>query len=199
MKRLAVDFVLLPPAPLMNEVISLNNRLCNSNIILDRDKCFPHISLFMGCLTHDALVSAKFVLRTIASQTKVMQLKIPGARTVGTEVGNVLALDIEPNKVLQSLHESIVHSLGDSLSTDAAKADVFGSSANDSTLGWINGFAKESSFDNFWPHITVGYLNEGAKPENIEPHSFTASRLAICHLGNYCTCREILEEAQLVG
>ena len=199
MKRLAVDFVLLPPTPLMDEVISLNNRLCNSNIILDRDKCFPHISLLMGCLTHDALVNAKSVLRTIASQTKVMLLKIPGTRTVGTEFGNVLALDIEPDKVLQSLHESIVHTLGDSLSTDAVKADVFGSSANDSTLGWINSFAKESSFDNFWPHITVGYLKEGSGSENIEPRSFRASRLAICHLGNYCTCRGILEEAQLVG
>ena len=199
MKRFAVDFVILPPAPVMDVAVALNKHLCNANIVLNKETCLPHISLLMGCLRLEELQRAQSILKTIAERHKKMNLNVSGIRTVATSVGDVVTLDIEPNDALQTLHETVVHAFSSLLSTDATAADVLGDlPANESTLEWINGHIKQSSFDNFWPHITLGYL-AGANSETIEPFSFTVSRLAICHLGNYCTCREILTEASLTA
>jgi hypothetical protein len=62
-----------------------------------------------------------------------------------------------------------------------------------STLAWIRDFPSRSSFAFFWPHITVGY---GEAPSIDTPVSFTAVSLALCHLGNHCTCRKVLTSVQ---
>jgi hypothetical protein len=198
LKRFAADFVMLPPEPVMDVAISLNRRLCNTNIVLDNENSLPHISLLMGCLSFEEFGRAQTIFRSIASRHKKMKLNVMSIRTVGTSAGDVIALDIERNYELQALHETFIDGFDSLLSTDASEADVMGDTpAIPSTLEWINSYIQQSSFDNFWPHITLGYLKAGANPETIEPFSFTASRLAIAHLGNYCTCKRILNEASL--
>ncbi|HEX6890965.1 MAG TPA: 2'-5' RNA ligase family protein [Chryseolinea sp.] len=200
MKKFAVDIVILPPDGVMDTAIALNKRHCNTNIVLDKDNCLPHVSLVMGCITSEGLERAPLILKTIGSQFKVMELTATAIRTVGTAAGDVIAIDIKPNRELQELHESVVNAFSPLLSGEAVEADLMGGAdVNPLTLKWINSFIKQSSFDNFWPHITVGYLRTGANPETIESFSFNASRLAIGHLGNFCTCREILIEASLTA
>ena len=63
-----------------------------------------------------------------------------------------------------------------------------------STLLWIKNYRDKSSFDNFLPHITIGY---GEATDSGLPASFIASELAICHLGNHCTCRKVLWSVKL--
>jgi hypothetical protein len=66
---------------------------------------------------------------------------------------------------------------------------VYGGRPVESTLQWIRDYPENSSFENFFPHITIGY----GQMENISsPIEFTASALALCHLGNHCTCRDVL-------
>ena len=182
----------------MDVAISSNKRLCNSNIVLNKNDCLPHISLLMGCLSFDKLERAQSMLKVIGSQHNAMKLYIPGIRTVNTPAGDVITLDIAPNEDLQQLHESVVNAFSPLISTDATDDDVLEAQrASGSTLDWINNFITQSSFKNFWPHITIGYLKESGISEQIEPLSFTTSRLAICHLGNYCTCKVILKETSL--
>lgn len=196
--RFAVDFVILPPDHVMDIAISLNKRVCKASyILLDKDKCFPHVSLLMGCLRVDQVKEAEIILKSITSQYKAMTLSLTHMRTVKTSVGDVITLDIDPHKNLQLLHESLVKSLAPLLSQDATEDDLFGNSHSASTLDWVNSFMRNSCFENFWPHITIGYAKENAGSEKIEPFTFTASRLAICHLGDYCTCKKILTEARL--
>lgn len=45
--------------------------------------------------------------------------------------------------------------------------------------------------EDFLPHITLG---KGTLDAKAGETSFTASRLALCHLGNHCTCRKVLGE-----
>jgi hypothetical protein len=62
---------------------------------------------------------------------------------------------------------------------------------------YIQNFTQNSSYKNFNPHITIG---DGIFERKLKLQiKFTASRLALCHLGNYCTCREILYETSLKG
>jgi 2'-5' RNA ligase len=200
MKRFAVDVVILPSDRVMDAAISLNKRLCSTNIVLDKKNCLPHVSLLMGCIRSQDLERAKSILKTIGSQLKNLELTVPVIRTVSTASREVIALDIKPNAELQALHESVVNAFSPLLAGEAVDADLLGgANVNQSTLKWINSFITQSSFDNFWPHITLGYAKTGANSEPMKPFSFTASRLAICHLGNYCTCREILIEVSLTA
>lgn len=197
-KRFAVDFVILLPDHVMDIAISLNKRACkHSYIALDREKCFPHVSLLMGCLRADDLMSAEMILNEVTSQHKTMALTVADIRTVKTGLGDVMTLDIERCHSLQLLHESLVNKFTPHLSNDAREPDVFDSPANATTLGWINEYIPYSCFEKFWPHITVGYIKENTVVEKIEPFMFTASRIAMCHLGNYCTCKRIFAEARL--
>lgn len=196
--RCAVDFVILPPDHVMDIAISLNSGVCDmSRIVLNKSQSFPHVSLLMGCLRVEDFKQAEFMLKTIASQHRAMPLKVRHFRTVKTGTGDILTLDIEPYNGLQILHQSLIDGCSQLLSKDAKEEDVFGDPPIASTLDWINNFIPNSCFENFWPHITIGYTDENALPEKIEPFTFTASRLAICHLGNYCTCKRILAEARL--
>ena len=63
------------------------------------------------------------------------------------------------------------------------------------TLEWIKDYAKK--YDNpllFDPHITVGF---GETDKFILPIEFTASTIALCQLGNHCTCRKVIISSDL--
>jgi hypothetical protein len=64
----------------------------------------------------------------------------------------------------------------------------------ESTLLWIKNYPEKSAFENFFPHITIGY---GQMDEFSFTAEFTASKLALCHLGNHCTCRKVLAATEL--
>jgi hypothetical protein len=76
--------------------------------------------------------------------------------------------------------------------------------ASESTLAWIKNYPEKSSFEKFFPHITIGYgeINDysfGFPQGGVPPIEFAVSKLALCHLGNHCTCRKILASAELKG
>jgi hypothetical protein len=59
----------------------------------------------------------------------------------------------------------------------------------ESTLLWIKNYREKVSFENFFPHITIGY---GQIESRVPQIIFAPSELALCHLGNHCTCRKVL-------
>jgi hypothetical protein len=95
------------------------------------------------------------------------------------------------NKELQSLHETIISKLATYISYDATpemfleKEDV-----NPLTCSWVNNYQHNSSLAKYSPHITL-LTNHTLNHQDIQK-SFIVSQIAICQLGNYCTCRKIL-------
>ncbi len=86
--------------------------------------------------------------------------------------------------------EEIMDKLTPYLSTDVTGDMIYGDQAvAGSTLLWIKNYREKVSFENFFPHITIGY---GQIENLVPPITFASSELALCHLGNHCTCREIL-------
>ena len=58
---------------------------------------------------------------------------------------------------------------------------------------WIRNYSKESSLDKFSPHITIGIGEVESETRGLAyPIKFNTSKLALCHLGNYCTCRKVI-------
>ena len=199
MKRFAVDVVLVPPNYVIDLAIEYNRILLKehpTNIVLDKRKRLPHVSMMMGCLSGDKLQEAAMILPTIARKFNYLDLNVKDIRTVNTSSGSsVVSFDISPDQPIIALHEFIVSSFRPLLTNDATPIDL-----NDdppievSSIDWINSYISNSSLANFWPHITLGF---GDYSKDFEPFSFQADRLAICHLGNYCTCTKILAEVSL--
>jgi len=66
----------------------------------------------------------------------------------------------------------------------------------ESTLQWIKNYPAESGYENFFPHITLGYGE--IRLESL-PARFNVSKIALCRLGNHCTCRKVLAAAELTA
>jgi 2'-5' RNA ligase len=199
MAKIAVDVVLLPSETMAGRVIEANRKLLkqtSGGIVLDKENCLSHISLAMGCIDQKDIVYIEKVLEAIAGRYSVQELKVIGVRVGTNSVGEkVSVLQIQRTEPLQSLHEEVMRSLMPYFMYDATADMVLSPPrAEESTLLWIRGYAEKSSFENFLPHITIGY---GEIDDFSFPGKFTASRLALCHLGNHCTCRKVLVSTKL--
>jgi len=199
MAEIAVDVVLLPREEMADKAIAANKELLRQyahKIVLDKESCLPHISLAMGCIDERNIVEIEKILKTTAKQTSLGQLTAVGIQIETNRAGEkVSVIEIEKAEALQSLHEEVMHRLAPYFSYDV-KADMVLSSTEtgESTLDWIKNYPEKSSFEKFFPHITIGY---GEINNFSFPKKFTISKLALCHLGNHCTCRKILASTNL--
>ena len=194
MGRKAVDVVLLPDGTMTDKTIEANTKLVEKvgeKIVLNKENCLPHISLAMGCIDEADIASVGQILEIIAEKTLLPELSIIGILTSTNSAGEkVSVFEVEKIKELQLLHEEIMETLAAYLSYDVTEDMIYNSGeVAESTLLWIKNYRKKSSFGNFSPHITIGY---GEIESFSSPIEFAASELALCHLGNHCTCREIL-------
>ncbi len=199
MSRIAVDVVLLPDEAMANKAIEVNADLVKkfgNKIVLNKENCLPHISMAMGCLEETDIASVEKVLEEIAKETSLPYLKVVGVRTSGNSKGEAVSVfEVEKTTQLQSLHEKVLDKLTPYLSSDVTEDMIYGNEkVAASTLMWIRNYRQKSSFEKFFPHITIGY---GQKEYQMQPAAFAASKLALCHMGNHCTCRRILVSINL--
>jgi 2'-5' RNA ligase len=199
MAKIAVDIVLLPSEEMADKILTANKELLKRNaakIVLDKESCMPHISFAMGCIDEKDIHDIGKILKTIAQQNPLGQLSAIGIHTGTNRAGEkVSVFQIEKTESLQSLHEEVMQRLVRYFSYDVRAEMVLSSSeTSESTLDWIKNYPEDSSFDNFFPHITIGY---GEINNFSFPIKFNALKLALCHLGNHCTCRKILASVNL--
>ena len=200
MVRKAVDIVLLPTEAMMEKTIEANKELVRKfgrKIVLNKENCLPHISLVMGCVGERDISAVEKVLKPVAEKSSLPELRVVAVRTTTNSVGEkVSVFEVEKTKELQLLHERVMDELGAYLSYNVTRDMLYRSGEiGESTLLWIKNYREKSSFANFSPHITIGY----GEIENLSfPIKFTASKLALCHLGNHCTCRKILVSIEIV-
>lgn len=197
MTRRAVDVVLLPEEAIADLAIKANAKLVESfgpEIVLNKEDCLPHISLAMGCVDEENIAAVGEILRSIAKENPLKNLSVLGIQTAGFGRKAVSAFKIERTKELQSLHETVTERLAPYFSYDVNADMIADEEVEQRTLQWINRFREKSSYENFSPHITIGY---GEMENPAFSMDFTALKLALCHLGNHCTCRKILVSVEL--
>ncbi len=194
----AVDVVLLPNEPMADRVVEANRQLVEefgSEIVLNKESCLPHISLAMGCVDERDIASVEKILQSIANKSHPGDLTVSGVRITGSGSEAVSAFVVEKTEELQLLHEEVMEKLAAYLSSDVTADMIYGDEeVAERTLEWIRNYRQKSSFANFWPHITIGC---GEIEDRSFPIKFAASELALCHLGNHCTCRKILVSIKL--
>jgi len=195
----AVDVALLPSEQMADRVIRANRELVEkfaSEIILDKQNCLPHISLAMGCIDDGDIPDVAQILTVIADKHPLESLKVIGIGIETNSAGEkVSAFGIQKTRKLQLLHEEIMNQLEPYMSSDASADMLYPSGEiTASTLLWIKYYREKAAFKHFLPHITIGY----GEPDAADlPMEFAVSELAVCHLGNHCTCRKILASVRL--
>jgi len=199
MARIAVDVVLLPSGEMTDYAIEVNRELLetfDNKIILDKENCLPHISLAMGCIDEKDIPDIEKILQDIAKRYSFSELRVVDiyAETIPTGK-KVSGFKIEKAKELQLLHEEVMQRLAPYFTYDVTTAMLFSPpEVKQATLFWIKNYPEKSSFENFSPHITIGF----GETDKVEvPIKFAASKLALCHLGNHCTCRKVLVSTEL--
>jgi len=189
MNKIAIDVVLLPPNKIIELAIYKNKEKTKDPIRLDKEKCIPHITLCMGAVDKEKLKEVKQFLEKIKEKFSELKLKITKINEKHS------AWDIEITPELRKLHETITKKLKPWIIDNPTTKMCFSPpNVSERTLYWLSRFKDKSCFENYYPHITLA--KEGLDTEEVQIE-FTAKRLALCHLGNYCTCRKILFETKL--
>ena len=196
MSRLAIDVAILPPDEIMDLAVKLNQELLKrveSDLVLNKENCLPHITVAMGIVDESNLKEVFDKVEKISSSFLPLELIIDAAETYERPNKPPMSgLRIAKIQVLQSLHESVIKELKPLFSYDA-KVEHFYQPPIMTKLGeyWLAGTPYKKILENYEPHLTLGH-GTGLSLET--PIKFTASRLAVCHLGKNSTCRKILTE-----
>jgi 2'-5' RNA ligase len=193
----AVDIAILPPPEVSERAIALSAALPvheSQGLLLGADR-LPHITLTQQFVPLTAL--ELFIERV---QELMAREPLPLRVTGGGKGSNSVWMSIERAAPLVRLHEQLLQATqalevtsGDASAflEDACpfEAPVAQRRARDRDVRWVREFRRESSFDRFTPHITLGHASD---PPFVEPMDFTATTIAVCHLGRFCTCRRII-------
>ncbi len=202
MNKRAVDVVLLPSKEMMGEAIRLSGEIgkrFSGGFVLNEVDCLPHISLAMGSIAEEEIPAVRPLLEEIASRFVPIETPVLGLQ-VGTLPNgkSVSTLRLETTPLLQLLHETVMNRVLPLMTHDALPewfAPPF--PIEPGAVDWVNRYPEEASFERFSPHMTLGL---GRLEEAVSlPARCRSSRLALCHLGNHCTCRRILIDLPLAG
>ncbi len=198
MSKVAIDVVLLPDEAVSDLAIAYNGSLSgadNAEIALNTADTQAHISLAMGCVDVEAVGEIEHCLGDLIRDAGVGLLHIIGVFIGPNRKGqNVSSFVVRRSRWILELHENIVRSLRPFFKYEPTAEMVLGEQVADTTLEWIKNYRSHASFENFFPHITIGY---GVTKEIDSVIAFRPRALAVCHLGNHCTCKKILKEIKL--
>lgn len=188
-KVVAIDIAIIPPESIINLAIDLSSQLNAENVKLNKTNQLPHISLLMGGALESQIDEIKNRLAKISSRFTQIPIAINEIKTSSKYTG----LHIQRTSELLALQDCLVAEIMPLLKYDSAIESIADyQNAKERTLFWLNRYKERSIGVNFSPHITIG----DAKPDGnfgvSLPIKFVARRIAICHLGNYCTCSKII-------
>lgn len=198
--KIAIDVVLIPPDDIIQYAVDINKTFPETraeNYVLDAETCIPHVTLLMGLITREQVSEVGRKLGELAKKFSAPALTITHVKSSARPDGKVLSgLEIEKTPELQKLHETICDEMASIFTYEGVTKEMFFTPPpmNEVPMSWVRGFAKTSVREKYKPHITLGV---GGPKQEVTPVQFTASKLALCHLGNYCTCRDVLWSALL--
>jgi 2'-5' RNA ligase len=190
--RYAIDIAILLPPDVSQRAVALSAALPphESRGLLLGPEYLPHITLTQQFTSRDALDEAIARVDLVLRDQKPLSLRVTG----GARGSNSVWMAVERTVEIMKLHERL---LAATAAFDAADGDAsafFAADARDRDVRGVREFRLESSFARFMPHITLGHASE---PPLVAPIDFVATRIAMCHLGRFCSCRRIIGEKTL--
>ncbi len=191
----AIDVVLIPPPALDQYLRALNTHLAPPPEGFRFDEThLPHVTLVQLLVLRDRLEEMATAIEDVLGTQRALALHT----TSITHGPAVSTLGVAPSPALDLLHRQLARRLDPfavALPPDGSRDsyDAFvdsGEPARPSDLEWVRRFRERSAYDRFDPHWTLGV---GRLDISVEPMAFAADRVALCHLGRFCTCRKTLD------
>ena len=191
MGLLAVDVAVLLPDRLLQPVLRLNAELPPppEGFRFD-DTHLPHVTLAQLFVAEGQLPDVIHEASAVTRDSAPLRLAPTGlsrGRTAST-------VRLEPTDALIRLHARLMDRLRqfESAQGDAtAFLSAGGLPARDADVEWVRQFRTHAAYDRFDPHVTVGV---GTLQEPGPLPAVEATRVALCQLGRFCTCRRTLAE-----
>jgi 2'-5' RNA ligase superfamily len=156
------------------------------------DSHLPHVTLAQQFVDRARLDELFTELDRIVRHEPGLSLRISGAVV---ERGTVqLAVDASPD--LQRLHELLMDAI-EPFESPEGGADAFrtdGEAIRPQDVDWVRSYRDDAAYAHYRPHITVGHAAAGP---SVAPVNFRASRVGVCELGRFCTCRTVLRDWKL--
>ncbi len=196
---IAVDIALLPDEELTKRCFDENARLLAQQEgphRFDSEQCIPHLTLTMGIIRRESLSVLQGRLTEFTRHdAPLLHARLVSRALVPANGNSVTEYVIDHTPELDALHGR-AHDIMSDLIVDEATLDALlqPPESEPITLEWIKYFRSKHSGDAYSPHITLGL---GALPRDDESLPFHGSSIALCHLGNYCTCRKVLSSVDL--
>lgn len=196
MNKIVVDIVLFPSKKISYKAIELNKMLISDHrpFELNNKDFLPHLSLCMGSVEVIKMPEIKKKINEISKEIRSFKITINEIQRCKINTGeDWINLKIIKTKEIQHLHELILKKIRPYISNDVKKDMFYNSQDIDvATIESTSNYLLNSTYENFAPHISIGVGKLELEKINL---SFDLDRIAICHLGKYCTCREILSES----
>jgi 2'-5' RNA ligase len=186
---IALDVAILPPPDVSAKAVSLSAALPPDDfqgLRLDGAH-LPHVTLTQLFARVNELDEVLARVDEVVRDRAPMTLRVTGSGHAASSV----SLAIERTPPLVALHERLMEALRGLERPDGGTAAFVEDEGRMRDVLWVAGYRLKSSFHHFAPHITLGH---GARPPAVEPFSFQADTVAVCHLGRFCTCRRIVRK-----
>lgn len=187
-RLVALDVVLLLPRAAAVALGRLNARLRPppDGFAFDGTH-LPHVTLVQQFVREADLRAVLPALRRVASETPPVSLHGVGLR----RGRSTTSLGIDGGAALRLLHDRLLEHLEPHAAppSDGSAFVAEGEPARDADVDWVTHFRTQAAGARFEPHVTLGV---GALAEAAPRIAFTATELAACHLGRFCTCRRVL-------
>lgn len=185
---LAVDVAFLLPPAAREAVERLNARLAGppEGFRFDAGH-LPHVTLVQQFVPAADLPLAATEVGAVLAAFAPLTLTAQRLASGGPSTSLVLAAT-EP---LADLHRRLMDRLAP-FDMAAGDADAFVTDdepPRERDVEWVTRFRTAAAYDAFEPHITLG---AGALDGPAPALGFQAARVALCRLGRYCTCRQVL-------
>lgn len=189
---IALDVAILPPLDISRRAIELSAQLPRHESVGLRlgGDMLPHITLTQQFVQDEEIDRVLDRVGSALVGLAPLRLTVTGAGRGRSSVW----MAIRPSPALLELHRRLMDSLREFERGAGTQAAFVNGDARPSDVEWVAGFRRNSSYDAFTPHITLGHA---ATLPSVEPATFDATTIAACHLGRFCTCRRVLRQWKL--
>jgi len=185
---LAIDIAILLPKTSRALVVPLNESLTAppQGFRFDRTH-LPHVTLAQLLVSRNRLANMTEAVGRVLQDVPPLELTTASIRK-GHTASNLAVL---ATPTVTCLHRRLMAVLAPFEcyrgSISAFHPDE--PQARPADLNWVTNYRRQASHTHYDPHITIGI---GVSKAIVEPLQFIATRIAACHLGCFCTCRERL-------
>lgn len=200
MSQIVISVALLPPDEIVDAAREANRRLWQESrfgFVFDETH-LPHLTLAQLFLDASRFSDVEATVDAVARASGRLQVELLEVRAYPSPMGipfSEWTMRLTPD--LLALHEQVITGL-DGLRDYSGTAEAFYGGVDaelvESHIRYVEQFAVIAGGARFRPHITLG---AGTLSMKVPFDSFRVSRMAVCHLGQYWTCRRVLHENRL--